>query len=715
MKAVDSNVLKFIGGLDKVFAIPPFQRNYEWSIEQCDELFYDIIKSYKTGKNHYIGNIVYYIGENSGASFSEYILIDGQQRITTILLLLCAIRDYVKNDDELRINSRYLKNDTKDERYRIKLKQTTFDAKIFAKIIDGKINEINENEKNNHVFKNYNRFIELLEKCIKEDETLKPDNIYGAIQKLDVVDVNLDIKDDLESVQTVFEKINSTGKKLEPSDLIRNFLLLSNNMEEQQELYDNYWVKLEETLGSNNVTRFSRDYLITKIFDDVQSDKVYLIFKNHFINSGIKHIEILKDMQRYAEYYSWMLNATCSDNDNKDEINGYIKFFNLLKTDDLYPLYMILFERLYNNDRKELKKILNLLCDFMLRYRIVSPSGGGGALRTAIHTLLDKISNNNINITYDDILFELSNSSTPANRFPDDDDFKQTLKNAVNITYARALLYKMEQVETKNIPVPIDKVTIEHLMPQTLSNWWKDYLVGKDDNGKIDEEKVNQIYNKYINCIGNLAPISGPYNSQNSNNQWKSKLNLLKEIQFSITSEISNNINYQEWKQENIEIRNEDISERACKDITGPLPRTREYESRVATTDFEPGLYDLGDLTTPMSGQTPTTIIYKDNNYEISGWFELVAKVCEILYSIDSDKLKEIVVQNKIHKSTSKHNIGIKDPILSYKKEFLISSLQIKDTGIYVETSLSSNRARYYTKQILDLFELTDEFQLYVY
>lgn len=147
MKAVDSNVLKFIGGLDKVFAIPPFQRNYEWSIEQCDELFYDIIKSYKTGKNHYIGNIVYYIGENSGASFSEYILIDGQQRITTILLLLCAIRDHVKNDDELRINSRYLKNDTKDERYRIKLKQTTFDAKIFAKIIDGKINEINENEK----------------------------------------------------------------------------------------------------------------------------------------------------------------------------------------------------------------------------------------------------------------------------------------------------------------------------------------------------------------------------------------------------------------------------------------------------------------------------------------------------------------------------------------------------------------------------------------
>lgn len=712
MKAVDSNVLKFIGGLDKVFAIPPFQRNYEWSIEQCDELFYDIIKSYKTGKNHYIGNIVYYIGENSGASFNEYILIDGQQRITTILLLLCAIRDYIKDDNELKINSRYLINDTKDEKYRIKLKQTTFDAKVFAKVIDGK--EMRDEEKNNNIYKNYSRFLFLLEKSLNENKDLKPDNIYEAIQKLDVVDVNLDIKDDLESVQTVFEKINSTGKKLEPSDLIRNFLLLSNNMEEQQELYDQYWVKLEETLGSNNVTRFSRDYLITKIFDDVPSDKVYLIFKNHFINSGIEHTEILKDMQKYAEYYSWILNASCTDN-SKNEINGYVKLLNLLKTDDLYPLYIVLFEKLYNNNREELKKTLNLLCDFMLRYRIVSPSGGGGALRTAIHTLLDKIINNSINATYDDILFELSNSSTPANRFPDNDDFKNTLKNAVNTTYARALLYKMEQVETKNIPVSMDKITIEHLMPQSLSNWWKDYLVGKDDNGKFDEEKINQIYDKYINCIGNLALISGPYNSQNSNNQWKCKLELLKKIQFSITSEISSNKDYQDWKEENIKIRNEDIAERACKDIIGPLPRTREYESRVATTDFEPGLYDLADLTTPMSGQTPATIIYKDNNYEISGWFELVAKVCEILNEIDSEKLKDIVIQNKIHKSTSKHNIGIKDPILTYNKEFLISALQVKNTNIYVEASLSSNRARYYTKQILDIFELTDEFQLYVY
>ncbi|WP_027399503.1 DUF262 domain-containing protein [Anaerovorax odorimutans] len=93
MRATETNVLNFIGGLDKVFIIPPFQRNYEWTYEQCEELFNDIIASHKNKKSHYLGNIVYYVGKNNGASYNEFILVDGQQRVTTVLLLLCALRD----------------------------------------------------------------------------------------------------------------------------------------------------------------------------------------------------------------------------------------------------------------------------------------------------------------------------------------------------------------------------------------------------------------------------------------------------------------------------------------------------------------------------------------------------------------------------------------------------------------------------------------------
>ena len=123
MKASETNILKFIGGLDKVFIIPPFQRNYEWSFEQCDELFEDIISSYKSKKTHYLGNIVYYEGKNNGASFSEFILVDGQQRVTTILLLLCAIRDEMKrqNIPDENITIRYLENDNGGDLYRVRL------------------------------------------------------------------------------------------------------------------------------------------------------------------------------------------------------------------------------------------------------------------------------------------------------------------------------------------------------------------------------------------------------------------------------------------------------------------------------------------------------------------------------------------------------------------------------------------------------------------
>ena len=162
MRAIETNVLNFIGGLDKVFIIPPFQRNYEWTYEQCEELFNDIIASHKNHKSHYLGNIVYYIGKNNGASYNEFILVDGQQRITTILLLLCALRDSIKDENVYEsVNKRYLINDTGDNRFRIRLKQTSYDSKSFMSIID---DTPIENDDNN-VTKNYNYFKKLISKC----------------------------------------------------------------------------------------------------------------------------------------------------------------------------------------------------------------------------------------------------------------------------------------------------------------------------------------------------------------------------------------------------------------------------------------------------------------------------------------------------------------------------------------------------------------------
>lgn len=691
MKAIGTSILNLVGGLDKVFIIPPFQRNYDWSYEQCDELFDDIVKAYKTNTAHYLGNIVYYMGKKSGASFNELILVDGQQRITTILLLLCAIRDYSKQES-LKINSRYLKNDTDIEKFRIRLKQTSYDYASFAAVIDGR--NLQEVDRKSNVIQNYKRFIELI-----KNSDIEPKDIYDTIQKLEVVDVNLEISDDLEKVQTVFEKINSTGRKLQPSDLIRNYLLLATTSAEQEDLYNNYWTKLEQQLGNDNISKFAKFYLITKLYEDVQNDNIYKSFKEYFDKNNSPHIEILNDMLKYSEFYSWIITENCPD----EKLNITIEILNLIKTDDLYPLYFILFEKLYNNNIDELRKIMNLISDFMLRYRIVSPSGGGGALRSSIYGLVEKIVGDIVKPSYDSILFELLNSPTPASRFPSNEEFKNQLKNSVNTVYARALLYKMELIEKSNIPVKLNKITIEHLMPQTRTKWWIDYLGG--------DEETERIYNSYLNCIGNLALISGSYNSKNSNRPWNEKIENLKDVQFIITSSTASNST---WKEQDIINRNEDISERACNEIIGPLKREREYESREATSEFETGIYSLSDIVTPMSGTTLENLIYEGKEYNVKKWRELLPTVCEILYDIDSNTLNTATIDNTIHKATSKQRYNEKDPILCSVPNYLVDPIKLKNANIYVEGCISSDRTRYYVKQILDLYGLTDRFQICV-
>ncbi len=692
MKATETTVLNFIGGLDKVFIIPPFQRNYEWTHEQCEELFNDIILAFKKQKTHYLGNVVYYKGKNDGASYSEFILVDGQQRVTSILLLLCALRDsFPNNDDNIRsINNRYLLNDTGDNRFRVRLKQTSYDTNSFMSIID---NSPIENTENN-VIKNYNFFKKLISEC-----NVTPEDLYRTVPKLEIVDVNLQIEDDLNAVQTVFEKINSTGKRLTPADLIRNYLLLAQNSTEQERLYEDYWVKIEQQVNSNNISKFARDYLIMNIFEDVPETKIYKMFKEHFTENGALHIDILRDMYRYSKYFGWLKDGKCPNT----KINNVISYLNYVKTDDIYPLYLYLFDKLYDNDANELERILRLICDFMIRYRIVSPSGGGGALRSVIHQLLENLNSGAIDITYECIHFELSNSNTPAGRYPDNDEFVMALMNSVNTNYAKTVLLRIEETETKNIPTSLDKVTIEHLMPQTLSAWWISYLGGSESSEKISD--------KYLNSIGNLTPISQGYNSKISNKSWNEKVTELANVQFKITTELSKNTS---WKEIDIENRNRLLSERACIAITPPLSRVRKYQTKSSSSDFTDGIYPISDLTTPMSGAAPEFIIFEDKHYEVKTWKDLLCIICYIAHGIDNTLFSQIVNENKIHKSTSKKNYPLKDPIITDKSNLLIDAKAISESIYFSEGTISSDRARFYSKQLLDLFGITDQVQISV-
>ena len=203
---------------------------------------------------------------------------------------------------------------------------------------------------------------------------------------------------------------------------------------------------------------------------------------------------------------------------------------------------------------------------------------------------MNLLSANEIEMTYDSVLFELSNSASPSGRFPDDAEFKQALMEYIDITYARVALFKLEQFETKNIPVDIKEVTVEHLLPQTRSAWWTEYLGGND--------AADKIYEKYLNCIGNLAPISKGYNSKISNRPWAEKIVNLKSVQFAVTSETADNV---EWKEEDIVARNEDIAYRLCAAITSPLERTRKYQT-ISKGNETTGVFALNDDSLSVTG-----------------------------------------------------------------------------------------------------------------
>ena len=697
MKATDSKIRSFIGNSERVFLIPPFQRNYTWSCEQCEELFDDIIASIKKQKSHYIGNIVYFVGKDSSASFLQYILVDGQQRITSILLLLSAIRNHLPDNDfdKMAIDKKYLTNEFGTEKFKVKLKQTESDEVVFDKILLG--NQLSEEEQKSNLFKNFEYFNSRLNDLSNNDVYIK--QFYNAVGDLDIVDLDLKIEDDLEAVQKIFEKINSTGKPLSPADLIRNYLLIATTIERQQQLYDNYWIKIEELYNDkNNISDFAKHYLITKRGDWVEENKMYSTFRSYFSNVGEEKETILSEMLRLSKYYNWFKNA---DTDNSS-LNVMIKELNILKSDDMYSLLLVLFDKLYGINNNELLKIIDLLVDFMIRYRIVGLSNGSADLRSTLFNILTKITSGEMEPNYDNVKYELSNSPSPNGRFPNDEEFKIALQSKVNTSYAKALLYKMEYIETKNIYVDISKITIEHVLPQSLSKEWTDYLGGEEESAKI--------HNTYLNCIGNLAMLSGSYNSSNSNKPWSFKKDVLSQAQFILTQRISSN---KEWKEDEIKQRNIELSDLAVKYISGPLPREKDYKTIETMDEFTPGLYDIFNDSLNVTGTNINSLVINKEAYPIAGWFELVYQLCNILYDNNKDAFDDIVRNNKVHKSSSTRLYALgKDPILSNDKKYLVSPAYFEKGNFYVEQCLSAERARNYARDVIKYLNIQDEIKI---
>lgn len=500
MKANETKVEKFLAINDTTFAIPVYQRNYDWTIAQCKQLLNDIIE---TGKNdklsaHFIGSIVYVHDDVYSASgLTELTIIDGQQRLTTLTLIYIAIYRIAKKlgDEKLvsRIYETFLINKFALETEKLKLKQTDNNKEALNFIL---------NSSDNEDYKGYSKIIENFEyfKSTITPQLLKV--VQRGLLKLIFVDIALDRQHD--NPQRIFESLNSTGLELSQADLIRNYILMGLSRRDQEKIYKNYWKVIEknakdETLNKTKVSEFIRDYLTLKNKEIPNKGDVYVTFKENYPTTTVDDLEnILLELKSLSIFYNKLLNPK---NETDQEIRQQLKYINRLEINVAFPFLMKVYEDYSNSliDKFTFISILSLIQSFTFRRFIIGLQTN--ALNKIFMTLYDKVDSKNYLLSIQKTLLLRSGSL----RFPRDEEtinaFKE--KDIYNIK-SKNRTYLFEKIENfKNLEfVPIDEntdITIEHIFPQNPDPKWKI---------ELGTEEYNLIKEKYLNTIGNLT-LSG--------------------------------------------------------------------------------------------------------------------------------------------------------------------------------------------------------------
>lgn len=504
------------------FIVPIFQRNYSWQKSQYEQLWFDILRAskFKEKQNHFIGSIVYIDMGTPAGRPQQLLLIDGQQRLTTISILLCAIKDYVQkfNLETKLINLAKIKNQflyNSDEIYedRYKLLLNVQDKETYIKLIDNTIFTVNKPVIN--IIKCYEFFYERIEDFIKQHGQI--DEIYAGIFKLSLVSISLD--KDSDNPQMIFESMNSTGKDLSQTDLLRNYLLMDLTPEKQTRLYKTYWKPMEELFGEdiykNDVNKFDyfiRDFLTLKSDTGYicKINNVYENFKRYYLDNNCEKFAVLKDLFTYAKYYA------CIDllQENDDELKLYWQEFKKLDSHVVYPFLLKLYDD-YSRQiliKEDFKKILQVVISYLWRRAICEiPTNSLSKTFATLYQAVDK--DDYVNSIIKAFVFKSS-----YKRFSSDYEVREKLQTK-DIYHFRLRKYLLEALENYYHKEPIDlntaNYTIEHIMPQNIEHnlSWQQML----------GENWQEVHSLYLHTLGNLT-ITG-YNAEMSNKSFGEKVN----------------------------------------------------------------------------------------------------------------------------------------------------------------------------------------------
>jgi uncharacterized protein with ParB-like and HNH nuclease domain/predicted transport protein len=570
---------------NKQFRVPIYQRSYSWRQEHCSRLLEDIkdIANAPDGTSHFLGSVVYVAeGNHMVAGVNSFLVIDGQQRLTTLSLLLLALRKLAKDSTDFGIKPQTLGNrwlfnsdeDEADDRY-LKLLLTRSDKATYRKLCLG---IPLSPEDDNRVRANFEYFDTVL-----SGGRIDPKKIYAGIQRLQLVYICLELGKD--NPQLIFESMNSTGLDLAQADLIRNFVLMGLPKILQDKIYNLHWFPMEQRFGQQYRDRFDsfmRTYLTVRMGTIPREGEVYAAFKKHVASLPVmddgcnNHLmeRVAADLQKQADFYASIVFGKESDPDLRTAFHD----FSTLRADVAHPFFL----RLYSDwkagflSREELLILVRLTESYVFRRFLCGiPTN---SMNNTFANLEKGIDKQRYFRSAQAALLRLDS----YRRFPRDAEVTQILadRDVYNSPRCAYLLERLENSYLPKEPIKASNYTTEHVMPQTLSLEWKTVL----------GENAEAIYQRYLHTLGNLT-LTG-YNSELSCRSFQDKLALEEGGFLSSPLALNKFIRQQtSWGSVQMVARGQMLAERVCQ--VWPFPDNSVLGEFVETTESEAGSYTL--------------------------------------------------------------------------------------------------------------------------
>lgn len=576
MKAIQSTINDFFALTGTIFSIPVYQRNYTWEEENCEKLLQDIVSISQNKKTHFMGSITYILhlidDEKSLRQLQEFVIIDGQQRITTLMLLLKAIETEIPNE-EIKKEINIILNLTGQK---LRLKPIKKDREAFELVMQNRLDKI---QGESHIRDNYKFFIKELKNYLNKGYRIE--EIYNAFLRLKIITIGLDPRED--DPQVVFESINATGVQLKGLDLIRNYLMMGENSDRQDYLYDTYWVPLEEWIGEKDLNDFIKTYLRIYFEDKFKEKEVYDTLKIHH-EKNISNIEaLMSDMREYGRIYQIFLDRDhyfLHRGDPQQLANLRLRIKDLVKIKfGVAKPFILRCTRDFEESKLDYEnfcEILQILTSYYVRRSVCGNSTN--ALNTVLYPLYKQLElyRKPENVSADALKRYLG-KRVGQMAFPNDDQIKAAF--LVRNAYAANQVCKFILLEIEKLsnaePPKEENLEVEHFYPKTPTQEWRDRV---GDYFTFEQD--------YLNNFGNLT-LSGQ-NQRLGNKPYEAKIALMEEYSSLHLNDYFIN-NTDSWGIEEVKARSGCLADQFCQvGLFKDLPK--EYRAREISKTLDDDL-----------------------------------------------------------------------------------------------------------------------------